>query len=333
MNIAKLRNYLEELSKDTFYGDLDRAEVVRGLIELDAYVPKDINDNVVLSGTTAATTNSYLTYGVNNVTVSSPTAYAIRLPYPPVKGKQVIIVNNSAYPITVFPSVNGGSINNVVDGSGVIPNDGKAYTFYCYENPLPGGWTWTPPATNQIVIAEMSFAHTTGTPTYKVGVGGSLTNSFGAAVSGGNLVLTGNWLSQPTNSTATRLKCYTNILPTDMASTFLPDAIQASVITARKDSASSATSGTLGDGIIFFGQNSPFYEGSYTQTGSLSSPPLVGDTGTMYKSDLALPSSLFPANKIGIGGQFSKSYYTFGMSIPASAISKTYRFQFFLEYN
>ena len=164
MNIAKLRNYLEELSKDTFYGDLDRAEVVRGLIELDAYVPKDINDNVVLSGTTAATTNSYLTYGVNNVTTAGPTAYAIRLPNPPQKGKQVIIVNNSTLPIAVYPSVTGGSINNTVNGVAMVPNDGKAYTFYCYENPLPGAWSWTPPAINQYDSGEiiMTQASTSG---------------------------------------------------------------------------------------------------------------------------------------------------------------------------
>ena len=155
MNIAKLRNYLEELSKDTFYGDLDKAEVVRGLIELDSYVPKDVNENVTLSGTTAATTTSYLNYGVNNVTTASPTAYAIRLPYPPQKGKQVIIVNNSTMPIAVYPSVTGGSINGTLNGVGMVPNDGKAYTFYCYENPLPGAWTWTPPAVNQYDSGEI----------------------------------------------------------------------------------------------------------------------------------------------------------------------------------
>ena len=149
MNIAKLKTYLEELSNNTFYGDLDKAEVVRGLIELDSYVPKDVNENVVLSGTTAATTRSYLNYGVNSVTTASATANAIRLPYPPQKGKQVIIVNTSDRYISVYPSVINGSINGTVNGFAWVPNDGKAYTFYCYENPLPGAWTWTPPAMNQ----------------------------------------------------------------------------------------------------------------------------------------------------------------------------------------
>lgn len=146
MNIAKLQSFLNKLS---ISGDSDMAELVRTTLETAPYVPNAINDNVVLSGTTAATTTSYLAYGVNNITTASPTAYAIRLPYPPQKGKQVIIVNNSTMPVAVYPSVDGGSINGDLNGVGMVPNDGKAYTFYCYENPLPGAWTWTPPAINQ----------------------------------------------------------------------------------------------------------------------------------------------------------------------------------------
>lgn len=164
MNLAKLRNYLEELSKDTFYGDLDRAEVVRSVIELNSstsYIPSEVNNDVVLSGTNAATTSTYLSYGVNNVTTASATAYAVRLPYPPQKGKQVIVVNTSAMPIAVYPSINGGSINNLYSGASMVPNDGNSYTFYCYENPLPGGWTWTPPATNQYDSGEIIMTQAT----------------------------------------------------------------------------------------------------------------------------------------------------------------------------
>lgn len=161
MNIAKLSSYLNRLS---ISGDSDLAELVRTVLETAPYVPNAINDNVVLTGTTAATTSTYLDFGVNNVTTASPTAYAIRLPYPPVKGKQVIVVNNSTVPIAVYPSVTGGSINNTVNGVAMVPNDGKSYTFYCYENPLPGAWSWTPPATNQYDSGEiiMTQASTSG---------------------------------------------------------------------------------------------------------------------------------------------------------------------------
>ena len=186
MNIAKLRSYLEELSKDTFYGDLDKAEVVRGLIELDSYVPKDVNENVVLSGTTAATTRSYLNYGVNNVNTASATAYAIRLPYPPQKGKQVIIVNNSTMAVAVYPSVTGGSINGTLNGVGMVPNDGKAYTFYCYENPLPGAWSWTPPAINQYDSGEVTIT-TPGGNTVSTLVSPSFFSNTSSAVALGGL--------------------------------------------------------------------------------------------------------------------------------------------------
>ena len=186
MNIGKLKAYLEELSHGTFYGDLDRAEVVSSVIELNdnmSYIPKDINDNVVLSGTTAATTTSYLAYGVNNVTTATKTAYAIRLPYPPQKGKQVIIVNNSTLPIAVYPSVTGGSINNTVNGVAMVPNDGKSYTFYCYENPLPGAWSWTPPAINQYDSGVITVNSTGGT---KVIAASSAANWIEGNGAGGN---------------------------------------------------------------------------------------------------------------------------------------------------
>ena len=58
--------------------------------------------------------------------------------------------------ILVFPSVVGGEINGVVNGFASIPNDGRAYIFYCTDNPLPGAWTWSPPATTQYDSGEIT---------------------------------------------------------------------------------------------------------------------------------------------------------------------------------
>jgi hypothetical protein len=74
-----------------------------------------------------------------------------------------VIVNNSGFPIVVYPSVTGGSINGVVNGSALVPSDGKAYTFFCYENPLPGAWSWTPPAINQYDSGVITVNSTGGT--------------------------------------------------------------------------------------------------------------------------------------------------------------------------
>jgi hypothetical protein len=114
-----------------------------------------INDTAIMSGTTAATTTTYMQYAYNVISLASTTNYAARLPNPPVKGRSTTIINVSSVPIVIYPSVTGGSINGIVNGSALIPNDGKPYTFFCYENPLPGAWTWTPPATNQYDSGEI----------------------------------------------------------------------------------------------------------------------------------------------------------------------------------
>jgi hypothetical protein len=138
-------------------GDNQTAELARSILDLDGYVPNTINDSITLSGTTMATTTTYLQFGVNVITTASLSANSAKLPYPPVKGKQVIVINNSGLPIQLFPSTEGGSINNSVNGVALIPSDGKAYTFYCWENPLPGAWSWTPPATNQYDSGVITF--------------------------------------------------------------------------------------------------------------------------------------------------------------------------------
>jgi hypothetical protein len=125
------------------------------LAELSAVSKQTINDTVEMSGTTAATTTTYMQYAYNVVSSASTTNYAARLPNPPTKGKSTTIINTSPVPIVIYPSVTGGSINGVVNGSALIPNDGKPYVFFCYENPLPGAWTWASPATNQYDSGEL----------------------------------------------------------------------------------------------------------------------------------------------------------------------------------
>ncbi|MEI6797887.1 MAG: hypothetical protein WCO04_01565 [Pseudomonadota bacterium] len=143
-----------------------------------------INDNISLTGTTAATTNTYLGFGYNVITTASATNYACRLPNPPMKGRSTVIVNNSGFPIVVYPSVTGGSINGVVNGSALVPSDGKAYTFFCYENPLPGAWSWTPPATNQYdsnnisVLAPGSSNVITASSSVRVGTSSTANSSL-----------------------------------------------------------------------------------------------------------------------------------------------------------
>ena len=112
-----------------------------------------VEDNLVLNNSNNTTTSTAI-YGINVITTSTATDRACKLPIAET-GRSVTFINNSTLPILVFPSVVGGSINGVVNGFATIPNDGASYTFYCVENPLPGAWTWSPPATTQYDSGEI----------------------------------------------------------------------------------------------------------------------------------------------------------------------------------
>jgi len=112
-----------------------------------------VEDNLVLNNSNNTTT-SVAIYGINVIKTSTATDRACKLPIA-TTGRSTTFINNSTLPILVFPSAVGGSINNVVNGFATIPNDGQSYTFHCYENPLPGAWTWSGSATGQYDSGEI----------------------------------------------------------------------------------------------------------------------------------------------------------------------------------
>jgi hypothetical protein len=179
-----------------------------------------INDNISLTGTTAATTKTYLNFGYNVITTASATNYACRLPNPPIKGRSTVIVNNSGFPIVIYPSVTGGSINGVVNGSATVPSDGKPYTFFCYENPLPGGWTWTPPAIGQYDSGVITVNSTGGNNVIAALNASSWSESQGFTTSNswgyGSLVeppINGSiYRPNPYWNSVKKVKVYTNLL-------------------------------------------------------------------------------------------------------------------------
>jgi hypothetical protein len=111
--------------------------------------------NITLSGTASFTgstdvlfgtnTSTYLQYGVNLISSGSAasSSYCCRLPLVPKTGKEVTVINNSGCEVLIFPSMENGDINGFVNGNIIIPPNNQAYTFVCYENPLPGGWSVT----------------------------------------------------------------------------------------------------------------------------------------------------------------------------------------------
>jgi hypothetical protein len=94
-------------------------------------------------------------YGVNVITSSNATNYCVKLPTTPQKGKELTIINTSGLPVHVFPGVSGGSINGIVGGDSVIPSDGIAYRFVCWENPLPGGWSIVSTSPSTVIQSDV----------------------------------------------------------------------------------------------------------------------------------------------------------------------------------
>ena len=296
----------------------------------------EVNDNLVLEGTTNASTSQAI-YGINVITTSTTSDLATRLPDAKT-GRSVVFINNSLLPILVFPSVVGGEINGVVDGQAEIPNDGRAYTFYCTENPLPGAWTWSPPATNQIEYQEMSINHTNGVTSddFNAGQGGANDASVGLGWSGG-VATTGTLNTYNFSATATKYKVYTNIQWADIVS----GGIQAAWLQGYQNA---PTGTTFGQKITMQFTGTQAFPGLYVQevTTGTAYAGNVGDIGTLY---MELPYYFYPLWRI-IGNQaignpipgnsetcYSQAYTTFGMFINSAAQTKLYKFKWFIEYN
>lgn len=294
-------------------------------------VIENVNDGVVANWTDETTT-TILEYGVNIVDTVEFGNNSCKLPQP-TTGRTVRVINTSANTLYVFPSNLGGQINNLpVNFAATVPPDGKIYDFICIENPLPGAWTYSAPATTQVEIAEMTISHTNGTPTNGWGDGVTITPTFGAGIDGSsNLTLSGNYLSRPSSSQAVRLKVYTNIVQADLTGTGSVNRIKGELGTAFKSGAAAASSGQRG-GPEF---GSTLVNGEQVVVGgTLNSPIEIGDVGTLYSIydyNYNLTPPFAQLVQVGQGGPFSAYFFIFGMIVPASAATKDYKFKFFLE--
>jgi hypothetical protein len=126
----------------TSSGDIVFTTSSSGVIQtINEFTPTGVASGSLNALTT--TTTTYLKYGINIVATGSLTSssYCCRLPEVPKKGKSVTIINKNGAELFVFPSTASGDINGQIDGYFTIPPDGQSYTFNCYENPLPGGWS------------------------------------------------------------------------------------------------------------------------------------------------------------------------------------------------
>lgn len=157
---AEIQALIDQIIPKGNYPATKMNELLNGLLDFASAGQTLVFDGLVANSTTMNGTTLVLEYGVNIIETSTQTNFACRLPIP-VTGKRVIVVNKSTFPISLFPSMAGGQINNYeIDAPAVIPPDGKAYDFICIENPLPGAWVWSPPAIGQFDSGEIAATTT-----------------------------------------------------------------------------------------------------------------------------------------------------------------------------
>ena len=330
-----LQTDLTTLITDPLNGQNTAANVRTIISDLIDSSVATVNSNTTVEGTDDTTT-AYMDFGINVVITATNTDYCARLANPPVKGGTVNIINTSSRTITIFPSQIGGSINGVVDGSFIVPNDSKSYIFTCYENPLPGAWTVTAPAINQLVLPELSINHVNGIQDNYKGVYTLYPNSsIGAGSDGmGNIIAfpVDAWGHLNTISSSTKTKVYTNIIAGDCVGMLPLQCIsierQVQFLTAFNWSTSIGLIEHVKFGSV---AGNPGTGQTYeAPAGTLNSPIEVGDTGTFYSE--STNSLNYPNLGLSTGATYSGYYWTYAFVIPASAATKTYKFQIFVEY-
>lgn len=314
-----------------------------------------------LNGTTIASTSQAI-YGVNVITTATTADLATRLPTP-TTGRNTIFINNSNMPISVFPSVVGGEINGVVNGSATIPNDGRAYQFFCIENPLPGAWAWSPPAIQQYDSGDITVDTTLGSvsifsaldPTKAEEIGQFLSSDswvqYGPQMPTISLqpLLTNNvWVLIPTTpwNAITKVKVYTNSssamefrIAAANSETFF-DLSGNYVSTGATTAAQYITSGGVVDG-----STSSIVPGATLPPATLTTN--IGDAGSrygelIYPAGSGITASGQIRSEVGVidegivGGQ--QKYYTNAISfqLKTNAPVGNYtglKFRFFIEYS
>ena len=326
--------------------------------------------DLVANDTTMADTTLVLEYGVNIIVTSTATDFACRLPIP-VTGKRVIVVNRSLFSISLFPSMAGGQINNyAIDAPAIIPPDGAAYDFICIENPLPGAWVWSAPATAQYDSGEITATTTVSTsylyassPTYVAERTGLFSNND--AFDGLNqpalpipaapaVLPNSNWgpvfknIGSPW-SRITKVKVYTNISSNGLLNT--PQALLWGAQQYNTYLAGTQSFVVDGTGVapqFYFRPNPSINAGfnlSNVITGIVPAPgvtPNIGDAGTCW-GEIDVPTSLLDSSlySTSVGDLFISTDGTediwlttvLGMAIRPRLAAVDIKFRFLIEYN
>jgi hypothetical protein len=167
---AEIQTAIDQIITGAQYPANSMRPLLTSMLDFSSAGQTLVFDGLVANDTTSSTT-LILDYGVNIVVTATLTDNACKLPQP-VTGKRIVVLNRSNMSISLFPSNIGGQINNyAIDAPAIIPADGNAYEFICIENPLPGAWVWSAPATAQYDSGEITTNTTASNNVYSAASG------------------------------------------------------------------------------------------------------------------------------------------------------------------
>ena len=298
---------------------------------------ESVYDNLIAQGTDETTT-LVLDYGVNIITTSTALDYAAKLPQP-VTGRSVKVVNTSGLAVSIYPSNIGGQINDLpIDQPALVPADGNLYTFVCIENPLPGEWSVQLQSNVILEIGTLEINHTNGVDSIVYGSNTAVTPLSGPDVisqdPSGSVTIANptQWMSLNSAATIVRAEYSTNILPSDVAGPS-PIQIERNQFGGQTQSSSFTILGR--ESAEFY--PSPSHPFAFSVVGAggttIQTPALIGNVGTYagltpvtsgYRNDLMLGDSN--------GTIFTNYWNIWKVTVPASAATKLYKIQIFVEY-
>ena len=311
----------------------------------EAYTIEDIRtsagtdsvyDNLIAQGTDETTT-LVLNYGVSIITTSTIDDYAAKLPQP-ITGRSTRVVNTSGFPVYVYPSNIGGQINDLpVDTPALLPADGKLYNFVCIENPLPGQWSVQLPSNVIIEVGTLEINHTNGVDSIVYGSNTAVTPLSPSAVisqdPSGSVTIANptQWISLNSAATIVRAGYYTNILPSDVAGPS-PIQIERNQFGGQTQNSSFTIIGReLAE--LYPVPLPPSFSVVGAGGTTIQTPAEIGNVGT-YAGLTPVTSGY--ANNLMLGDSngtiFTDYWNIWKVTIPASAATKLYKVQIFVEY-
>lgn len=150
-NIELTSTDINLINSDVEFGNMGFG-VINAVTSITASASSSIN----LSGLSVYPVGAaQLNYGVNVITAADASNYCVKMPATPRKGKELTVINTSGIPIYVFGESATASLNNIIGNNIILPSDGIAYKFVCYDNPLPGGWSIVSAGVSNIITSDI----------------------------------------------------------------------------------------------------------------------------------------------------------------------------------